>query len=268
MSAPRVVLLIGFDRSGSSMVAKMLGRHPGVNLLFQPFNSTEVHRAQWSIWPPDRHVPVTEAFLQGLLEEKLDLGYLASDWFARHSSSDRVEPEGVNLIKDTKLHFQIEWLKQKFPAIEIVGLWRDPRGVLCSLMRNDFYRRWYGDASFRKISALVGARPELAKFRAPRDAADSDTRKMALIVAVRTDHLFRHLDAGSRLEYEAILEDADGVLNGLVGRWGLEPFSFQPHLGEDYNIIGKPFEAADLWREFFPRSELAYLDDLFSRVAR
>jgi hypothetical protein len=268
VSAPRIALLIGFDRSGSSMVAKLLARHPGVNLLFQPFNSTEVHRAQWSVWPPDRRARATEDFLQGLLEGELDIGYLASDWFARHSTSDCVEPDQVNLIKDTKLHFQIEWLKQRFPTIEVVGLWRDPRGILCSLMRNDFYRRWYGDAAFRKIAALVGARPELAKFRAPRDAASSDTRKMAVMVAVRTDHLFRHLGAGSRIEYEAILEDPNDVLNGLTARWGLEPFDFRPHMGEDYNIIGKPFEAADLWREFFPPSELAFLDELFSRVAR
>ena len=161
----RVVLLVGFDRSGSSMVAKLLGAHPGVNVLFQPFNSSEVHRAQWTIWPPEQPAPETEAFLRGLLEGRLDRSYVRSDWFWKHSTAHTVDPERVNLIKDTKLHFQVGWLAKRFPEIELFALWRDPRGILCSLLRNDFHRRWYGDDAFRELRDLVDASDALAEFR-------------------------------------------------------------------------------------------------------
>jgi hypothetical protein len=262
----RVAILIGFDRSGSSMVSRLLARHPRVNLLFQPFNSTEVHRAQWKPWAPDHRSPATEAFLESLLEGELDASYLASDWFAKHSSSASVDPDGINLVKDTKLHFQVEWLKQRFPSIELLGLWRDPRGITCSLVRNDFHRTWYGDAAFRAVDRLLEERPELERFRALRAECSNDLRRMALGVAVRTDALFRALDRDRRIVYEDVVRDPEGELNRVAGRFGLEPFPFGAHAGEDFNVAGAPFLRADLWRERLPAEELGFLDRLFALV--
>ncbi len=268
MVTPRIVLLIGFDRSGSSMVSKLLARHPDVSLLFQPFNSSEVHRAQWTIWPPEQPAPRTEAFLRGLLEGHLDRSYVHSDWFWEHSTDHDVDPARVNLIKDTKLHFQVPWLAKRFPELELCALWRDPRGILCSLLRNDFYRRWYGDDAFAELRDLVQERDELAAFRPALADAGNDLRRMAAIVAVRSAALFRAVPPERQLDYEAVVADPDAALAPALARWGLPPFRFSDQRRPDENVVGLPFERTDLWRDFLPDEEQPYLDALFSLVRR
>lgn len=262
MTRARIALLVAFDRSGSSMVAKMLARHPRVNLLFQPFNGTEVHRAQWEVWTPERRAPATETFLQGLLEGRLDASYIASDWFEKHSTSLDVDPARLNLVKDTKLHLKVDWLARRFPEIELFGLWRDPRAIVASLVRNGFHESWYGESAFREAARLVEERDELAKLRPFRETCTSAVRRAAIVVAVRNDHLFRRFDRSRRLDYETVLADPDGCLNRFGARLGLGPFRYAPALREDHNVAGRPFERADLWRDVLPASDRDFLDAL------
>lgn len=260
---PRVVLLVAFDRSGSSMVSKVLARHPGVNVLFQPFNGTAVHRSQWEIWSPDHAEPATEAFLSGLLQGEVEADYIASDWFGRHSSSLHVEPGAVNLVKDTKLHFQIPWLKQRFPSLEVLGLSRDPRAILASLVRNDFHRTWYGGDHFAALCRTLCTRPELAELHRFVPECSTDLRRMALMLAVRNGWMLRQLEPAAVIRYEDLLRDPDAGFGAVVERWGLAPVPFAAHLREDHNIAGAPFERADLWHEVLRAQELPFLEALF-----
>jgi hypothetical protein len=151
----RVAILCGFDRSGSSMVAKVLARHPQVECFFQPDNETVFHRTHFEHWPSDHRQPDAEAFFEKLLAGELDWGFIAADWFKRHSTSVKVKPGKLHLIKSTKLHMKVEWLAARFPRIPFYAVHRDPRAILCSLLRNDFYRTWYGESAFQAAAAAI-----------------------------------------------------------------------------------------------------------------
>lgn len=264
MKRPGVALLIGFDRSGTSLIAGLLARHPRVRLLFQPFNGTEVHRSQWQPWSPGSSHPATEAFVQGLEDGEIDTAYVASDWFAKHSTTDAFVPGALHVVKDTKLHLQLPWLRRRFPELPVFGLWRDPRGIVCSLLRNGFWARWYGDAAFEAVRHLIEARREFARYRGFASGCAGDARRAAVVVAVRNDALFRALPRGARIAYEDVLRDADGVLGRFVAGFGLPAVPFARHLAEDHNVIGLPFERADLWRDYFGRAEQDFMDELFA----
>lgn len=262
----KIAILIGFDRCGSSFIGGLLSKHPQVSYIFQPFNSTEIHRTQYDIWNPDHSAPKTEGFLGALLTGHLDKTYIASDWFEKYSTSLDVDAEKLNVIKDTKLQFKVLWLKSKFPDISLYGIWRDPRAIVCSLMRNDFYRKWYGEDAFNAISRVIEREPLVAPYRKFMAGPLNDTEKMALIVAVRTHYMVEHLAADEWLVYEDILREPNSALNSFLQRFNIDEFEFAKYISEDFNVTGKSFESSDLWKDYFSRQQIENLDDIFSNL--
>ena len=43
------LILNGFDRCGSSAIARVLSKHPDIELIFQPFNSGNIRRIMYQI---------------------------------------------------------------------------------------------------------------------------------------------------------------------------------------------------------------------------
>lgn len=259
----RVLIINGFDRCGSSMIGGLLSRHPGVAYFFQPLSSTEVHRTQYEVWGADHQAPDTESFFRGILNGRLDAGFIAADWFRRHSTASQICPDRLNVIKETKLHFKIDWLRARFPQIAILGIRRDPRAIVCSLMRNDFYRKWYGEAAFDSVCRVIGSDPALGSLRPFLAAPLADADKMAMIVAARTRHMSDRLPPGDWIVYEDVLANPNAALGDLARRFGLAPFDFSPFLGEDYNVIGRPFESPHIWRSYFSAEQVMRLDEIF-----
>lgn len=231
MTPERLVLLLGFDRCGSSMTARMLGAHPGVNLVFHPFNSTEVHRDQWRIWPAGEVHDDTAQFWQSLRRGVLDGSYLRAHWHDAHGSWSHDAHTVV--VKDTKAHFHVAWLRRVVPDLRIVGLWRDPTEILGSLVHNGFHETWYGGDM---LSRLLATWPDgLDAMRTIAERAETSVERMAVMIAARTAGLFRSLPPSDVLRYRRILADPER-LNELVGNH--RALSFQPLLAEDYNVSG------------------------------
>ncbi len=259
----RYVIVNGFDRSGTSMIARLLARHPDVELFFQPFSGTAVHRTQWEIWDESVEAPEVEAFLRGLSAGRLDRNFLSSDWFVNHSSVFEPRPGRLHVIKSTKLHFKIRWFRAHWPQTPIFGIYRDPRAVLCSLVRNDFHRTWYGERAFeaaeRAIVSDPGLRKAYSRFLGP---GRSDVERMALAVAARTHVMARDLPRDAWIRYEEVLRDPNGTLNRFLARFGCPEHDFSRHVAEDFNVVGKPFERADLWRDFFDSQTLERIEPI------
>jgi hypothetical protein len=260
--ARQVALIVGFDRCGSSMIAKVLAAHPDIGLVFQPFNSTEVHRAQWRSWPPEVPRPATERFLRGLLAGTLDRDYIASDWLDNHS---RIAGDTrLDIVKDTKLHFQLPWLAARVPEIPVYGIWREPRAIVASLMRNEFHQRWYGNVGRRELADIIDHERGLDAYGPMLGRPLAEHERMALIVAVRTHALVSGVPGGRWLVYEDIVTAPNERLGELCADFGLSSFDFAPHTGVDQNVIGKPYAGADLWRAYFDDRQRADLDRVFA----
>lgn len=262
MRGSSFLILNGFDRSGSSMVGGMLAKHPQVAYLFQPFSGTEIHKTQFEAWDVDQRAPATEQFFAELLAGRLRRSYIASDWFDRHSTATRPQLGKLNLIKETKLHFKVCWLRARFPKLAILGIWRDPRAIVCSLMRNGFYHRWYGESAFNTVRELVEREDGFAALRPCLDWKLNDPERMAIIVAVRTFYMVENLAPTDWIIYEDVLADPNRALDAVLQRFSLEAFDFAAFLAEDYNVIGRPFESADLWRDYFSDGQQQRLTEI------
>jgi hypothetical protein len=66
------------------------------------------------------------------------------------------------------------------------------------------------------------------------------------------------------IRYGHVRRDPNATYRPFVERFDLAPFDFAPHVREDHNVIGKPFEREDLWREYFSADELRLIEDLFA----
>ena len=262
----RLVILNGFDRCGSSFIGGLLSRHPQINYFFQPFSRTEVHRTQYEPWGETTSAPATEAFLQSLLAGTVDHDYIASDWFRRFSDFDLGDTRRIGLIKDTKLHTKMAWLKHRFPEVQLYGIRRNPRAILCSLVRNGFHTRWYGEPAYRKTLELLAGDARLATFATVAGTCRSTVEKTALVIAVRTALMTMELDDDQWLAYEQVQEDPDRVLNAFCDRLGLPRYRFSAFARRDYNASGLPFRGAGLWRDYFSDSELAGINRIFERI--
>lgn len=253
----------GFDRSGTSMIARLLANHPDVELFFQPFNSTVLHRSQWEYWDHTRSNAEVEDFLTQLINGHVDRDFISSDWFERYSTTLEVVPGKLHVIKSTKLHFKVDWLTAKFPELKFYAILRDVRAVLCSLLRNDFYERWYGEAAYADLLRYVRKDEQLPdRLREAVESADSDLKKMAAIVGVRTEVMLRAVPRERVIRYGSVLNCPNDTLNGFTSTFGLADFNFAAGIGRDYNVIGKQFGGHDLWKTFFDVEQIRTIEQI------
>ncbi len=262
------IILIGFDRSGSTMISKLLAQNPDINLIFQPFNSSELTRKQWEIWDPSFRDTQWLNFFSSLEKGILNDELIQSQWFYNHSSSLNLKPDQVNLIKDTKLHFKAGWLRENFPDLTLYGIWRDPRAILRSLVRNDFHKNWYGHLTSEKIDELLRNYELFQDFKPWIGKERSQIENMALGVAIRTYYLKNYLPGENWVDFNQIIKDPNGYLEGLTNQWGVRSFDYEPYLTNDYNIAGKPFEGEHLWKSFFEPSQMQGLNEIFAPILK
>lgn len=261
----RYTILNGFDRSGTSMIAKVLGTHPGIEVIFQPFSRTVLQETQWEAWPPERACPEVDDFLAGLLEGRLDRAFIRSDWFANHSSTADPVPGRLHVIKTTKLHFKTAWFRTRWPQFPFYGIYRDPRAVLGSLVRNGFHLSWYGRSAFEAAGRYLVSRDDLdARYGVFLRDARSDVERMAVALAVRTEVMAESLPTEDWIVYEEVVSEPNTALNAFVARFGLEPRDFAGDIGRDHNVVGKPFEGTETWRSVFGPAELKRLEPILS----
>jgi hypothetical protein len=259
-----VAVVVGFVRSGSSLVAKLLAKHPEVHCLFQPDSGTVIHRTQWEHWGADHHEPQAERFFGSLLEGRLDRDFLASKWFENHSSAHDVVQGALHVLKSTKLHLKVEWLRARFPELPVHAITRAPMAILTSLVRNDFHRTWYGGDHFDHcVRYLERAPTPMPRLLDVARRVETDAERMAVLIAARTEALLRAVPANRIVSYERILEDPNRELGAFVSRFGKAPFDFARYASDDYNVIGKPFEGQALHGEIFSPGELRRFETIF-----
>jgi hypothetical protein len=260
-----LIILNGFDRSGSSFIGGLLSRHPVVNYFFQPFSSTEVHEAQYEPWIDEAH-PATEGFLKGLQQGRIDNGFIASSWFGKFSEYSLDDAGRVGLIKETKLHTKIGWLRKRFPDIPVYGIWREPKAVLCSLVRNGFHEKWYGETAYRAATKLITELPGLESFQRFLLWELDTVEKMALVIAVRSECMAMHLEQNHWINYEKVRCDPDYYLNEFCRGVGLPEHRFSDAADSDFNVVGLPYSGIDTWQHFFSSAHLRRIESIFGAI--
>lgn len=268
VSSPyRLLILNGFDRSGTTMVAQVLSEHPSVESLIQPFSSTVVHETQWEYWSPGESHPAVEVFVDGLRAGEVDEDFLASDWFEDHSSTREMISDRLHVVKSTKLHFKAAWFQQRFSDIPFWAVYRDPRAVICSLLRNDFYRDWYGESAYREVARHVREDAEIpGSLRDATLSARDELEKMSAIVAVRSEVMFRSVPPSRTLLYENVVDRPNRTLNELLSRFGFDRVDFREAMQRDHNLVGESYRGPDRWRDWIDSSQEERIAEFFQEV--
>ena len=264
--SPRLAILLAFDRSGSSMTARILGSLPGVNLLFQPFNGTEVSRSQWEVWDESFESPRTARFLRQLEEGNLDEGYIQSEWFRRYSSSSRVDPLALNLIKDTKLQFKVRWLQTRFPSVRIVGLWRDPIWIMESLVRNGFVDTWYGYLTEAMLVAAASATGLIETYADAFGALRERKDFVALGLALRTHYHLLNTPPRDWVRYESLVGSPAIEGRRLAALLGTGFATGGLDVTHDYNVAGEAYTGSRDLRQTLSTEDIEVLQRILAPV--
>lgn len=262
----KLLIINGFDRTGSSMMGGVLANHPDVSFMFQPFSSTEVHRDQFEVWSPQDSHPDTKSFLDGCLEGHVKKDFISAIWFDKYSSVEDIKDKKLNLIKETKMHFKIDWLRVNVPTVKFVGIWRDPRGILASLVSNNFHIDWYAKKNtYEKVMGLCRQLPELEMFLEFKGL--DKVQEMAVIAAVSIRYQMNRLLKKDWIVYEDILSDPNKVFNDLLSNIGeFEWFDFSPFMTKDWNPSGSEGVSPFQWKTFFSAKDLEKIKPIFDLI--
>ncbi len=240
-AARRIIFLVGFDRSGTSYISGLLEHHPQVQYYCQPDNGSPLHKAQWEYWNTDDGDAASRRFFQTLERGRIDRSFVNNPWFRRTGCGRfELDPQSVNVIKSTKLHLKIRWIRQ-FSQVEVLGVIRDPRSVVASLVKNDFHTRWYTERDFQAAQRLAssGKLPDVGiNLTPPR--SPSAIGMMSYLVLLRTAIMCHDLgwQPEALVRYEASVHSPT---EHLCSRLNLEPCELEMFRERDYNLVGEPF---------------------------
>ncbi|WP_321413353.1 sulfotransferase [uncultured Desulfobacter sp.] len=257
-------ILNGFDRCGSSAISRILATHPQIELIFHPFNSGSIRRKMNQITTVASASKEDHHFFSELESGRFERDYIESPWFEKYSSVLEFVPGKIHLMKTTINHLSIRWIQKEFPAIEFWGIWRDPMDILASLIRNDFYDKWFQDALPQLMPTISeNSRDFPEAYENVPTLLSGDVRIMAFIIAIRSYFFFRHLHADKLINYELFKSDPITELNKITRYFGLSEHQFNVNFKEDLNAIGKRFKNGNNYRHLIPKSDFGFIRELF-----
>lgn len=238
VTAPKLVIANGFDRSGTSAITRTLSQHPSVELFMQPFNGGPIRKLMYEVISDELLTSADQLFFQRLSEGKIERSYIKSDWFYKYSSTQEFIPGKLHLLKTTINHLTAPWLLDKYPEIPLWGIYRDPLHVLRSIFNNGF-EIWY-ENSLPLIAKLINGnsllKQSLGRFLG-RELSVLD--QVALNFSARTLHFFSVIPVSNLLNFEQFCENPNESLGKFVSDNHLETFDFEEYSSVDHNIIGK-----------------------------
>ncbi|MBT8113923.1 MAG: sulfotransferase [Arenicella sp.] len=265
-----IVILNSFDRSGSSVIARTLASHPQIELLFQPFNSGSIRRKMNIVLTDDSASEEDRNFFVELNQGRFDRDYVESGWFEKYSTADRIIPGKLTIIKTTLNHLTISWVRKNFPNIHFWGIWRDPYDILASLIRNDFYNKWFKTAAEQLITTISCSPEEFPPFFANKHQClnGRPARILAWILSVRNYYFFDRLNKHQLLDYEQFKFHPTSELDRIQQAYNLARFRWPNPLEKDLNVVGKPWVAGGDYKSHIPVEDQEYIDNLFEPLIR
>ena len=133
------LIINGFDRSGTSAITRLLATHPKVELIMQPFNSGFIRKKMYSILEETDECRPEHVFFKALKNNEIKNELIDSYWHYEHSTTQHFKDGQLHIIKTTINHFTQKWMNENYPEIDVWGIWRDPKDIVDSIIRNKFY---------------------------------------------------------------------------------------------------------------------------------
>jgi len=237
----------------------MLAKHPDVAMMFQPTNSTEVHKDLFRIWDVNELHEETAKFYEEAAERRVYRDYIKAQWFDMYSSLDNLATAKLLVIKETKLFFKLDWMWENlFCVADVYGIWRSPFEITNSIVRNNFHIDWYGpERAYKEVVREVRSHNILTATYAPlmNEVVDK-VSMMAYVISVALYMLLQGLpDKVCWLDFELIKTDPNKYLNEFLAKFGIDKFDFTEYHDNDYNVSGSNFKKSPSWEEFFSSKE-------------
>lgn len=233
---PSPVFLVSFPRSGTTLLDTMLDAHPGIRVLEEePLLGSIAERLQLSAGYPEALMQLSDSDIRNLREE-----------YWRGVGRVLGDTESTDLVLDKYPLYSMHagLIHRLFPGARFIFALRHPCDTVLSCFMQAF-----------------GKVPVLENFRDLETTALTYTRVMDLWAGYRTGlDLKVHM-----LRYEALLQDKQTELAGLLGFLGLEwDESMQDHTRHakrrgriytpSYHQVVQPLygDAVDRWQKYRP----------------
>lgn len=249
---PNNLILNGFDRCGSSAVARTLANHPEIELIMQPFNSSSLREKTYKLMTEESSTQEEIAFFSSLEKNTLDTSFITSHWHEKFSTVGEFSSSSLNIIKTTMNHFTAAWVNECFPKIEQWGIWREPVDILSSIVRNGFHETWYVDAVPQIFDTVKESDELFSVYGSFIEKIDSNVKLVAFVMAVKTYFYFRNIDKNKIIFYDTFIKDPNLAVSYLLEYFSLCSYDFMSSSALDLNVTGMPFELGNNYTNVLP----------------
>ena len=249
----KFILINSFDRSGSSMLQRILSYHPQIEVLFNPFNSTIFRDEILNYWKPSYINNEAKLLIDDVFTGNFSSERIKSHWFKNNIVD--FDKEKFYVVKTNNFHFKLDWLKANFPELDFYALFRNPLDILISLHKNNFIEEWYSGWAFKELHYFFeNPKINIHFNHEVINYLKTDISKMFFLILVSHAVILEQTHTSNRITYESILGDVNAILNSIITKKGLIEFDFSPYIDVDYNLIGESFDAPKI-------NKLDYFED-------
>lgn len=257
------IIMNGFDRSGTSAISRTLASHPSIELIMQPFNSGFIREKMYQVFKEWDEESNAFRFFRALEDNRLENDIIKSQWHYKYSTTKKFIPGKVHLIKTTINHLAQRWMINNFPSVDVWGIWREPKDIVSSILRNGFYGEWYSEGVSKIIPTLKGESFLGDFYLNFVDELKTDAQSTAFLVAIRTHFFLEYLNKDKLLIYECFKRNPN-YLNEFIAHYDYQFFDFREPARRDLNIIGQPMRK-DTTHEF-SLEEIDFMEAIFTPI--
>ena len=259
------VIINGFDRSGTSAISRTLASHHEIELIMQPFNSGFIKERMYEVFSEQDEESEAHRFFKALENNRLENDIIKSHWHLKYSTTHQFIPGKLHLIKTTINHFAQRWMKDCFPSIDVWGIWREPKDIVSSIIRNGFFGQWYSNG-INQIATTLEEVPFLRDhYLTFAKELETDVQKTAFLIAVRTHFFLEYLDSDKLLVYEDFKNDPSH-LTKFKNFYGQESLNFKEIAKIDLNITGHSMLKNTGYK--FSAIELDFMEKIFVPIRK
>lgn len=234
------LILIGYDRSGTSAISRTLSKHPDIELIFRPFNGGPIRKKMYKILDASNTSNEDCNFFSNLEKGVFDETYVISQWHYKYSTiRKQFHPRNLHVIITNINHFSVPWVNKHYPDIEQWAIWRDPIEILNSCIKNEFFGKWYKDAFDELEDTLVKHEFLKKEFNNKFLLAKKSNYvvKTAFLISIRNYVLFKHIPKHKIIDYNIFERDPNTALFELLKYFKVKYHDFKGYLNQDLNSI-------------------------------
>lgn len=212
------IFLLGFPRSGTNYLKSIIGTHPLVNTLNEPFSlSTKFFIKRMAyVWKE-------KDYNKNYYHKELRNSKEAFRLVETLKNLFQTNKEDIYLVKETVFLLKLRWLKKYLKNTRIILLIRNPLRIVSSFKRNNLFKKWNYASKIEILFKQKNENLKSYKLLFEKVNKQSEVSKLTLFWIISNFEALKNLSLFENIivRYEDLINDPKSKLKEIMEFIGL-----------------------------------------------